>query len=106
MSHAIAHESGIAAHGLWSISRDLARGLKSRKEYEAMMYHADTPCQNDLDGRGHLSQRALADFTLWFMRILDCSLRELRKGGYRFDFLLTHWTYCSRSCFRKPDLFD
>lgn len=69
MSHAMAHESGIAAHGLWSISRGLARGLKSRTEYKAMMDHADMPRQGDLDGRGNLSQRALADFTLWFLRV-------------------------------------
>ncbi|MEP6565233.1 MAG: Fic family protein [Mesorhizobium sp.] len=69
MSHAMAHEAGIAAHGLWSISRGLARGLKSRKDYKAMMDHADMPRQGDLDGRGNLSQRALEDFTLWFMRV-------------------------------------
>ena len=69
MSHAMAHEAGIAAHGLWSISRGLARGLESRKDYKRMMDHADMPRQGDLDGRGNLSQRALADFTLWFLRV-------------------------------------
>jgi Fic family protein len=69
MSHAMAYDAGIAAHGLWSISRGLARGLKSRKEYKTMMDHADMPRQGDLDGRGNLSQRALADFTLWFLRV-------------------------------------
>ena len=34
-----------------------------------MMDHADMPRQGDLDGRGNLSQRALADFVLWFLRI-------------------------------------
>lgn len=52
MSHAMAHEAGIAAHGLWSISRGLARGLESRKDYKRMMDHADMPRQGDLDGRG------------------------------------------------------
>ncbi|MFG1302924.1 Fic family protein [Xanthobacter autotrophicus] len=69
MSHAMAHEAGIAAHGLWSISRGLARGLESRKDYKNMMDHADMPRQGDLDGRGNLSQRALVDFTLWFLRV-------------------------------------
>ncbi|TIR26199.1 MAG: Fic family protein [Mesorhizobium sp.] len=69
MSHAMAHEAGIAAHGLWSISRGLARGLESRNDYKAMMDHADMPRQGDLDGRGNLSQRALEEFTLWFLRI-------------------------------------
>ncbi|WP_454918788.1 Fic family protein [Xanthobacter sediminis] len=69
MSHAMAHEAGIAAHGLWSISRGLARGLESRKDYKNMMDHADMSRQGDLDGRGNLSQRALTDFTLWFLRV-------------------------------------
>ena len=33
------------------------------------MDHADTPRQGDLDGRGNLSQRALVDFTLWFLKV-------------------------------------
>jgi Fic family protein len=69
MSHAMAHQAGIGAHGLWSISRGLARGLKSRADYKSMMDHADTPRQGDLDGRGNLSQRALAEFTLWFLSV-------------------------------------
>jgi Fic family protein len=69
MSHAMAHIAGIGAHGLWSISRGLARGLDSRKEYLRMMDHADMPRQGDLDGRGNLSQRALGDFILWFLRV-------------------------------------
>lgn len=69
MSHAIAYKAGIGAHGLWSISRGLARGLESRTEYKSMMDHADTPRQGDLDGRGNLSQRALGDFVLWFLKV-------------------------------------
>nr|WP_245432925.1 Fic family protein [Mesorhizobium loti] len=69
MSHAMAHEAGIAAHGLWSISRGLARGLESRGDYKRMMDHADMPRQGDRDGRGNLSERALGDFTLWFLRV-------------------------------------
>ncbi|MER9243222.1 hypothetical protein [Mesorhizobium sp. M0633] len=33
-----------------------------------MMDHADMPRQGDLDGRGNLSERALGDFTLWFLQ--------------------------------------
>ena len=69
MSHAMAHTAGIGAHGLWSISRGLARGLESRGEYKRMMDHADTPRQGDLDGRGNLSQRALQEFVLWFLKV-------------------------------------
>ena len=69
MSHAMALSAGIGAHGLWSVSRGLARGLESRKEYKMRMDHADTPRQGDLDGRGNLSQKALVDFTLWFLNV-------------------------------------
>lgn len=69
MSHAMAWKADIAAHGLWSISRGLARGLDSRSEYKQMMDLADTPRQGDVDGRGNLSQRALTDFVVWFLRI-------------------------------------
>jgi Fic family protein len=69
MSHAMALKAGIGAHGLWSISRGLARGLHSRGDYKMMMDLADTPRQGDLDGRGNLSQRALTEFTLWFLKV-------------------------------------
>ncbi len=69
VSHAMALKANIGAHGLWSISRGLARGLESRGEYKRMMDHADIPRQGDLDGRGNLSRRALADFTVWFLKV-------------------------------------
>ena len=69
MSHAMGLKAGIGAFGLWSISRGLARGLESRGEYKRMMDHADMPRQGDLDGRGHLSTRALREFTVWFLKV-------------------------------------
>jgi Fic family protein len=69
MSHAMGHAAGIGAHGLWSVSRGLARGLENRAEYKSMMDMADTPRQNDTDGRGNLSHRALSDFVLWFLQV-------------------------------------
>ena len=69
MSHAMCLKAGIGAHGLWSISRGLARGLKSRTDYKRMMDHADTPRQGDRDGRGNLSKHALEDFTIWFLNV-------------------------------------
>jgi Fic family protein len=69
MSHAMALQSGIGAHGLWSVSRGLARGLESRGDYKRMLDHADMPRQGDLDGRGNLSRRALEDFIRWFLQI-------------------------------------
>jgi Fic family protein len=103
MSHAMAHVAGIGAHGLWSISRGLARGLESRGDYKRMMDLADTPRQGDLDGRGNLSQRALTEFTLWFLRVcLDqvnfmSGLSEIETLARRLR------TYVSRSEELKPE---
>ncbi len=105
MSHAMAHIAGIGAHGLWSISRGLARGLESRGDYKRMMDHADMPRQGDLDGRGNLSQRALTDFILWFLRVcldqvtfmsslfeIDTLARRLRTYVERSDKLKSEAT--------------
>ena len=82
MSHAMAWHADIAAHGLWSISRGLARGLESRTEYKQMMDFADSPRQDDLDGRGNLSERALIDFVTWFLRI---AIDQVRFMSELFD---------------------
>jgi Fic family protein len=103
MSHAMAHTAGIGAHGLWSVSRGLARGLESRSEYKQMMDYADTPRQNDLDGRGNLSLRALKEFTLWFLRVcLDqvtfmSGLLEIEALAERFK------NYVAQSRTLKPE---
>jgi Fic family protein len=94
MSHAMAWHAGVAAHGLWSISRGLARGLASRSEYKQMMDLADTPRQGALDGRGNLSERALIEFVTWFLRIaLDqvtfmSELFDLATLSKRFETLV------------------
>jgi Fic family protein len=81
MSHSMALKAGIGAHGLWSISRGLARGLESRAEYKQMMDHADMPRQGDLDGRGNLSLRALVEFSVWFLKVC---LDQVRFMGELF----------------------
>jgi Fic family protein len=103
MSHAMAQLAGIGAHGLWSISRGLARGLERPSEYKQMMDLADTPRQGDLDGRGNLSQKALGEFTHWFLRVcLDqvkfmTSLFELDSLGSRLS------DYVARDKTLKPE---
>ena len=69
MSHAMGLSAGIGAHGLWSVSRGLARGLESRGDYKRMMDYADSPRQGDLDGSGNLSREALSEFTAWFLKV-------------------------------------
>ena len=103
MSHAMAQLAGIGSHGLWSISRGLARGLKSPSEYKRMMDLADTPRQGDLDGRGNLSLKALNEFVLWFLQVcLDQvkfmdGLFELDNLGSRLN------SYVERSDTLKPE---
>jgi Fic family protein len=82
MAHAMALKSGLGAHGLWSISRGLARGLQDRSEYERMMDLADSPRQGDLDGRGNLSLKALEEFVTWFCEV---ALDQLRFMSTLFD---------------------
>lgn len=103
MSHAMAHESGIGAHGLWSISRGLARGLTSRGEYKSMMDHADMPRQGDLDGRGNLSERALGEFVLWFLRICLDQVTFM-AGLFEIDVLAKRLRlFVERSATLKPE---
>jgi Fic family protein len=70
LSHAMAQRAGIGAHGLWSISRGLSRGLPGRPTYKAMMDAADAPRAGDMDGRGNLSLASLVDFAQWFCEVM------------------------------------
>jgi Fic family protein len=82
VAHAMALRAGIGAHGLWSISRGLARGLVDRGEYKRMMDLADSPREGDLDGRGTLSLRALEEYTTWFCEV---ALDQLQFMSQLFD---------------------
>jgi Fic family protein len=84
MSHAMVLRAGIGGGGLWSISRGLARGLAGREEYKLAMNAADTPRQGDLDGRGNLSQRALVEFSEWFLKVILDQIR-FSKAVFRLD---------------------
>ena len=63
MSHAMLLEA-LDTGGLWSVSRGLARAVST---YKAHLASCDLPRRNDLDGRGTLSEEALADFTRFFL---------------------------------------
>lgn len=73
ISHAMALKAGVGAHGLWSVSRGLARGLEAgeagRIEYKKYMASADAPRQGDRDGRGNLSETRLIGFAEWFLKV-------------------------------------
>lgn len=103
MSHAMAYHAGIGAHGLWSISRGLARGLESRGDYKRMMDHADMPRRDDLDGRGNLSQRALVEFMEWFLKVCLDQVTFM-AGLFEIDTLARRLrTYVERSDTLKPE---
>jgi Fic family protein len=68
-SHALLIRHGIDGHGLWTLSRGLARG---RQRYYACLESADQGRRSDLDGRGNLSDAALAEFCVFFLEtVLD-----------------------------------
>jgi Fic family protein len=50
--------------GVWSIARGLAR---SATRYKELLSNCDLQRRNDLDGRGNLSEEALAEFTRYFI---------------------------------------
>ena len=103
MSHAMAWSANIGSRGLWSISRGLARGLESRADYKQMMDRADSPREGDLDGRGNLSQKALQEFVLWFLRVcLDQT--SFMSGLFELDRLAERFqAYVLRSSDLKPE---
>ena len=65
MSYAMLRET-LDTGGIWSIARGLAR---NEGEYKTLLSNCDLPRRNDLDGRGHLSEEALAKFTKFFLEI-------------------------------------
>jgi Fic family protein len=63
MSHATLLES-LDTGAVWSIARGLARKIDDYKRHLAA---CDQTRRNDLDGRGHLSEENLAEFTRFFL---------------------------------------
>ena len=102
MSHAMGYSAGIDAHGLWSVSRGLARGLKSRSEYKTQMDRADSPREGDLDGRGNLSRKALIEFTQWFLEVALDQVKFM-SGLFEIETLTRRLkTFVERSDKLKP----
>lgn len=65
MSHAMLLET-LDTGGVWSIARGLARNVSA---YKGHLASCDLPRRNDIDGRGNLSEEALADFTRFFLEL-------------------------------------
>jgi Fic family protein len=65
MSHAMLLEI-LDTGAVWSVARGLARNAQ---EYKAQLANCDGARRNDLDGRGSLSEEALAEFTRFFLMV-------------------------------------
>lgn len=64
MSYAVLNNA-LDAGGIWSIARGLARNVSTYKKHLAA---CDLKRRNDFDGRGNLSEEALAQFTEFFLQ--------------------------------------
>lgn len=71
MSHALLVDA-LDTGGVWSIARGLARRVG---DYRRHLAECDQPRRGDLDGRGAMSEEALATFTAWF---LETCLDQIR----------------------------
>jgi hypothetical protein len=65
MSHAMLLDV-LDTGAVWSVARGLARNVQ---RYKALLANCDLPRRNDLDGRGSLSEEALAEFTRFFLKV-------------------------------------
>lgn len=65
MSHAMLLET-LDTGAVWSVARGLAR---NEATYKQLLANCDRPRRNDLDGRGNLSEEALAEFTRFFLTL-------------------------------------
>ena len=89
-THACMKKAQIESHGLWTISRGLARKSEA---YKSMLAHADSSRKGDYDGRGNLSAKALKEFCFYFLEtcldqiefmseLLDLDNLSQRINGY------------------------
>ena len=65
MSHAMLLET-LDTGAVWSVARGLARNVEAYKKHLA---DCDGPRRNNLDGRGQLSEEALAEFARFFLSV-------------------------------------
>ena len=89
-THAYLLMAGVEGHGMWAISRGLAR---HRTDYLTALAEADEHRRGDLDGRGNLSEQGLVFFCRFFLKtaldqidfmrnLLDLDGMQQRIGAY------------------------
>jgi Fic family protein len=62
--------------GVWSVARGLAR---NEGRYKQHLMDCDSPRRTDLDGRGNLSEEALAAFTRFFLEVCLDQVRFMEE---------------------------
>jgi Fic family protein len=108
-THAYLIKVALDGHGLWTISRGLAR---KRDAYLNALAAADAQRWNDYDGRGNLSEKALNDFCKFFLNCcLDqiafmTNLLEIDKVLERIKFFGELWARQSRKPFESVRLLQ
>lgn len=90
---AMLRECGIGGAGLWSMSRGFA---KTADEYKARLAAADQPRMGDLDGRGNLSEKRLAEFCEYAMQTAIDQARFMARM-----FALDHFRFRAEHFFKK-----
>jgi Fic family protein len=75
MSHAMLLDL-LDTGAIWSVARGLARSVV---EYKRLLANCDLPRRNDLDGRGALSEEALAEFTEFFLTVCIDQVRFMES---------------------------
>lgn len=75
MTHAMLLKT-LDTGALWSVARGLARRVN---EYKQHLAACDLPRRNDLDGRGNLSEEALAEFTRFFLEVCIDQVRFMKE---------------------------
>lgn len=63
MSYAMLVREGVG-NSLWSVARGLAKNVS---EYKFLLMAADSERQGEMDGRGNLSEKALTEFSRFFL---------------------------------------
>lgn len=90
---AMLRQCGVGGAGLWSMSRGFA---KTAEEYKARLAAADQPRMGDLDGRGNLSEKRLAEFCEYAMQTAIDQARFMARM-----FALDHFRFRAEHFFRK-----
>ena len=75
-TYAFMRKVGIESHGLWTLSRGLARRAE---DYKSMLANADSSRRGDFDGRGNLSEKALTEFSEFFFEVAADQITFMEK---------------------------